>query len=164
MISKKTIMITSMAGHGWAGPGGRPSPAKPLQSAWQGMVGLGREPGRGLPSPFRRAWLGMAGHGWAWQGMAGHGWAAQGMVGHGGARPRPGTHVGTPDFTSPEIVTKKAQNVSSDIYSWGMCVYAISTLHPDPPSAPELQQQVGMPKHFCNTSFLSPYGKWKGEG
>ena len=147
-------MITSMAGHGWAGPGGRPSPAKPLQSAWQGMVGLGREPGRGLPSPFRRAWLG----------LAGHGWAAQGMVGHGGARPRPGTHVGTPDFTSPEIVTKKAQNVSSDIYSWGMCVYAISTLHPDPPSAPELQQQVGMPKHFCNTSFLSPYGKSKGEG
>ena len=65
-----------MAGHGWAGPGARPSPAKPLQRAWQGMVGLGREPGR---APFR-------GHGWAWQGMVGPG-GAKGAKGPG---PRPG--------------------------------------------------------------------------
>ena len=86
---------------------GPTEPCRAPKRAWQGVVGLGREPDRSLPSPAK----GIAGHGWAgpgarlepcrasqraWQGMvslgrvpdralpnllkgmAGHGWAGGG--------------------------------------------------------------------------------------
>ena len=59
-----------MAGHGWLGPGARPSLTEPFNGygrAWLGLIGLGREPDRALPNPSK----GMAGHGWAWLGWAG---------------------------------------------------------------------------------------------
>ena len=87
------------------------------------------------------------------------------MVGHGRPRQQRGTNCGTAGYKAPEVEDHDPYGTDADIYSWGMCIFAIDSMTCDPPIDNATQIQVGMPAHsLCNVSYLSPYVTSKGEG
>ena len=87
------------------------------------------------------------------------------MVGHGRPRQQRGTNCGTAGYKAPEVEDLLAYSTEADMYSWGMCIYAIDSMKCDPPLDNAARRQVGMPtRSLCNVSYLSPYVASKGEG